>query len=55
MRKIRVAAWRDDSTAPMQVVSGPIGRERVHFEAPTAPRLEREMQVFLDWFNGGRP
>lgn len=51
MRKIRVAAWRDESTGPMQVVSGPIGRERVHFQAPTAPRLEREMQVFLDWFN----
>ncbi len=51
MRKIRVGAWRDDSTGPMQVVSGPIGRERVHFEAPAAARLEREMQAFLDWFN----
>jgi Fic family protein len=51
MRKIRAAAWRDDSTGPMQVVSGPIGRERVHFEAPPAAKLEREMQVFLDWFN----
>jgi Fic family protein len=51
MRKIRVGAWRDDSTGPMQVVSGPIGREHVHSEAPAAARLEREMQVFLDWFN----
>jgi hypothetical protein len=36
MGKIRVGAWRDDSKGPMQVVSGPIGRERVHFEAPPA-------------------
>ncbi len=53
MRKIRVGAWRDDHTAPMQVVSGPVGHERVHFEAPAARRLEREMQAFLDWFNEG--
>ena len=51
MRRIRVGAWRDDSSGPMRVVSGPVGRERVHFEAPAAGRLEREMQVFLDWFN----
>ena len=51
MRRIRVGAWRDDATGPMQVVSGPIGRERVHFEAPPADRLDREMSVFLDWFN----
>jgi len=51
MRKIRVGAWRDDSTGPMQVVSGPIGRERVHVEAPAAARLDGEMKVFLDWFN----
>ena len=51
MRTIRVGAWRDDSTGPMQVVSGPIGRERVHVEAPAAERLDREMTVFLDWFN----
>ncbi len=50
MRKIRVGTWRDDSTGPMQVVSGPIGRERVHSEAPAAARLERETHVFLDWF-----
>jgi len=52
MRRIRVGAWRDDSNGPMQVVSGPIGRERVHFEAPGAGRIEREMHAFLDWFNG---
>ncbi len=51
MRRIRVGAWRDDSSGPMQVVSGAVGRERGHFEAPAAGRLDREMQVFLDWFN----
>jgi len=53
MRRIAVAAWRDDSEGPMQVVSGPVGRSRVHFEAPAAPRLEEEMAGFLAWFNGG--
>jgi Fic family protein len=52
MHRIPVGAWRDDRTAPMQVVSGPVGRERVHFEAPTADRLEEEMRRFLEWFNG---
>lgn len=52
MHKIKVGAWRDDSTGPMQVVSGAIGKERVHFEAPPASRVDREMQTFLDWFNG---
>ena len=51
MRKLRVGAWRDDKTGPMQVVSGPIGRERVHFEAPAARQLSREMKAFVDWFN----
>jgi len=50
--KITVGAWRDDAKGPMQVVSGPIGRERVHFEAPPAERIEHEMALFLDWFNG---
>ena len=50
MTRIKVGAWRDDS-GPMQVVSGPIGRERVHFEAPKALRLEEEMRTFLAWFN----
>ncbi len=52
MHPIRAGAWRDDSKAPMQVVSGPVGRERVHFEAPVAARLEDEMRRFLEWFNG---
>lgn len=51
MTRIRVGAWRDDSTGPMTVVSGPVGKEHVHFEAPAAARLDREMQAFLDWFN----
>ena len=51
MAKIRAGAWRDDSTGPMEVVSGPIGKERVHFQAPPAKRLDGEMQSFLDWFN----
>jgi Fic family protein len=52
MHRITVGAWRDDRTAPMQVVSGPVGRERVHFEAPHADRLQEEMRKFLEWFNG---
>ncbi len=51
MRKITVGAWRTQQAGPMQVVSGPIGREKVHFEAPEASRLDKEMKVFLDWFN----
>jgi Fic family protein len=51
LHRVTVGAWRDDSTAPMQVVSGPVGRERVHFEAPAAARLNDEMRKFLDWFN----
>jgi len=51
MKKIRVGGWRDDSSGPMQVVSGPLGRQRVHFEAPAARRLNAEMTAFLDWFN----
>jgi Fic family protein len=53
MRPIAVAAWRDDSHGPMQVVSGPVRRERVRFEAPGAARVAAEMAGFLDWFNGG--
>jgi len=51
MTKIRVGAWREDSTGSMEVVSGPVGKEHVHFVAPPASRLEGEMQAFLDWFN----
>jgi len=52
MSKINVGAWRDDATGPMQVVSGPIGRQRVHFEAPPADQLEAETECFLKWANG---
>jgi len=48
---IRTGAWRDDATGPMQVVSGPVGRQKVHYEAPPADRLPTEMARFLDWFN----
>jgi Fic family protein len=51
MYKITVGAWRDNSHGPMQVVSGPLGRERVHYEAPDSPLLEREMSKFMEWFN----
>ena len=51
MRRITVGDWRQDTTGPMQVVSGPVGRERVHFEAPPAAAIDREMRSFLEWFN----
>jgi Fic family protein len=51
MRRIRVGMWRDDKDGPMDVVSGPDGRERVHFRAPAAARLDGEMARFLEWFN----
>jgi Fic family protein len=53
MTRIKVGAWRDDSTGPMEVVSGPVGNEHVHFQAPPARRLDGEMQAFLEWFNAG--
>jgi len=49
MSRITVGAWRTDSAGPMQVVSGPLGRENVHFEAPPASLLDREMEMFLRW------
>ena len=49
MRRITVGAWRTTEADPMRVVSGPIGRERVHFQAPAAERLEGEMSSFLEW------
>ena len=51
MARINVGKWRDDQTGRMQVVSGPIGKEKVHFEAPPAKRLPKEIAAFLDWFN----
>jgi len=52
MHKIVVAAWRDNKKDdPMQVVSGPMGKEKVHYEAPDADRLQAEMRQFINWFN----
>lgn len=51
MTKVIVGNWRDDSTGPMQVVSGPYGREKVHYAAPPASRVPAEMKVFFAWFN----
>ncbi|MBI4765148.1 MAG: Fic family protein [Deltaproteobacteria bacterium] len=52
MRKIVIGSWRDKKSDPMQVVSGPVGRERVHYQAPAANRVPREIRAFLKWFNG---
>ncbi len=54
IRRIRVGGWREGA-GPMQVVSGPIGRERVHYEAPPADLLEREMTGFLEWWHSTTP
>ncbi|MEZ5056900.1 MAG: Fic family protein [Saprospiraceae bacterium] len=51
MYKIVVGNWRNDASGPMQVISGPMGKQKVHFEAPKADRLPSEMQSFLEWFN----
>ena len=51
MAKINVGAWRTDQSGPMQVISGPFGRERVHFQALPATRLKREVETFLEWHN----
>lgn len=50
MHKITVGKWRTPESGPMQVVSGAMGKERVHFEAPAAGRIDKEMRVFLKWF-----
>ena len=49
--RIQVGAWRNDAAGPMQLVSGPVGREKVHFEAPPATALQAETAAFLQWFN----
>lgn len=51
MHKITVGGWRNDAKGPMEVVSGPVGREKIHYEAPLAPVLNREMKQFLEWAN----
>ena len=55
MRPITVGAWRTDEKGPMKVVSGPIGKERVHFQAPQASRLDEEMSRFLAWLASPPP
>ena len=54
MQRITVGGWRTLDAGPMQIVSGPIGKEKIHFEAPNADRLEKEMQAFFDWFGNGQ-
>jgi len=51
MHKIIVGNWRDDSAGPMQVVSGPLGKETIHFEAPWSTVLQAEMVQFMNWIN----
>jgi Fic family protein len=51
MRRIVVGAWRAKESGDMQIVSGPIGREIVHFEAPGHDRLKKEMARFIKWCN----
>lgn len=54
MTSIDVGQWRNDTSGPMEVVSGPMGRETVHFKAPAANRIATEMDVFLRWFESDR-
>jgi Fic family protein len=51
MTRIRVGQWREDAAGPMQVISGPIGREHVHYTAPPASCVGGDMRAFLEWFN----
>lgn len=51
MRKIVVGAWREDGHGPMQVVSGPVGKQKVHYEAPAASLVDRDMSQFFAWTN----
>jgi Fic family protein len=55
LHKIRVGAWRKDEDGPMQVVSGPLGREHVHYQAPAAKKVGREMASFLKWIDADVP
>jgi Fic family protein len=51
---LRVGAWRDDRHGSMRVVSGSIGRQKVHYVAPQAARVESEMRRFFRWLDGDR-
>lgn len=55
MTALTVGGWRDDKKGPMQVVSGPLGNQHVHYEAPKAERLDQEMKPFLEWFESDKP
>ena len=55
LSRIVTGAWRDDAQGPMQVVSGVLGREKVHYEAPPAKKVAREMKAFLAWFESEQP
>jgi Fic family protein len=55
LAKITVGTWRTDEAGPMQIVSGPCGREQVHYEAPAAQNIDTEMGAFIAWFNEGQP
>ncbi len=48
--KITVGEWRKDAKGPMQVVSGAIGKEKIHYQAPAADRIKKEVKKFLEWF-----
>ncbi len=52
MTRIRTGTWRDDAAGPMQVVSGPPRRQKVHYQAPPAKTLAKQTGIFLKWFNG---
>ena len=52
--KTNAGQWRKDEKGPMQVVSGAVGKEHIHFQAPDAARVALEMQTFMDWFNAER-
>lgn len=54
LHKIRVAEWRDDRQVPMRVVSGPVGRQKIHYEAPPADRLVGEVEIFFRWWEKSR-
>ncbi|MBT8372480.1 MAG: DUF4172 domain-containing protein, partial [Deltaproteobacteria bacterium] len=54
LHKIRVASWRDDRNGPVRVASGPVGREKIHYEAPPALRLKSEMNHFFCWWEESR-
>ena len=51
MHSIIVANWRNDKNGPMQVVSGAMGKEKVHYQAPDAQLIDREIKQFIKWFN----